>query len=144
MGYIDDMRKISGSELIFTLLFISGAICPGMLAIWSFAPTVIDKSVVIFVLLSIALTLPILSVNALAFIIGFGSHYKKKPLDLSEVGPLGIAMGSCITMLSLGIPVLVAFLGSFSLKTFAWLAIGAEVLVLLLTILSCRPCERDE
>ena len=131
MGYIEDVRKVSGSELAFTLLFISGAVCPGMLAIWYFTPDFIEKcGSILLVLLSIALTLPIVTVNAIAIILGVSTH--TDDVEFSDIAPWCVAGAACVSLLTIGIPLLVAFMESFVLRTFVWSVLGAELLVFLL------------
>jgi hypothetical protein len=133
MGYIEEVTKITGSQLLFSLLIIAGAVCPGLLTIWNFAPQMIDNcSSFMLILLSMAITLPILAINAVAMILTI--EQKHDDADLSEAGPLGIGFAACLSMLTLGIPLLVAFMASFCLKTFVWSVIGAEGLSLGLSI----------
>lgn len=133
MGYIEDLRKISGGELVFSLLFISGATCPGMLVIWNFSPAFVERcGAVIFILLSIALTLPVVSINALAVILPIQNH--SKDVKGTDIALIGIAASSCVSILTFGIPLLIAFMGSFSLKTFVWWVIGAELVAFALCI----------
>jgi hypothetical protein len=84
------------------------------------------------ILLSMAITLPIVSINALAIIFTIGQRHDDA--ELSQVGPIGIGFASGISMLTLGIPLLIAFMASFCLQTFVWSVMGSEVLALGLSI----------
>jgi hypothetical protein len=136
MGYIDDIKKISGSELVFSMLLLSGATCPGMLTIWHFDPAVIEKSgAVMFLLLSVAITLPGVTLNALIFLFVVENTSK---VDAPAFAPFAIGASSCFAILIFGVPLLVAFMAGFSLKTFVWSVIGAEVLAIVACILVGR------
>jgi hypothetical protein len=124
---IADIRSVSGKELLFLLFLVSGAACPGILAIWNFAPQMLhDCSIPLLLLLSGSATLPIVSINSLLAIYAvFQSHEEK---DFWSIFPICIAVGSCATLISISVPVLVAFLFGLSLKAFVYTAIGADSL----------------
>lgn len=105
--------------MFFALLLISGAVCPGMLSIWLFAPQLIEKSVFVFVFLSVSLTLPVVTFNALIFMVTAAIKTHPKG-TLSEAAPFGIGIGSLGAMTAFGIPLLVCFLLASSAKTFAY------------------------
>lgn len=124
---IDGLKKISGQELLFSLFFISGGACPGLLAIWFFSPEMIQNcSTFMLIVLSVALTLPIISINTvLTFYAIFQSHLDKK---FGEIAPHCIAIGSLVVMLTMGLSTLLAFLFSWPLKTFVFSSLGIEIL----------------
>lgn len=129
---LDDLRKASGTEWLFALLFVSAVACPGMLTIWHFAPTLVEKcGAAVFLLLSIAVTLPALSINTLAFAVSGTIHAKDE--SLSSVAVFGIAVASCATIFASGVPLLVAFLCDLSLKSFVTCAIVAN-------LVACAVC----
>ena len=133
MFNLNEFRKVTGAELVFLLLFVSGAICPGMLAIWNFYPAFIEKcGAIMLVLLSTAMTLPVISINALSLIIcaSVTSNPKTDNYDFSDDAPTCIAGGACVLILTMGIPVLLAFMFTLSLKTFVWSVVGANLLFL--------------
>ena len=131
---IDDIRKVSGKELLFSLFFVSGSACPGVLAIWLFAPKMVESGTVLMLLvLSLSVTIPIVSINSLAAIYAvFQSHEEK---EFWGIFPVCIAVGSCAATVSLGVSVLLAFLFGFAIKTFVWTAIGGDSLFLGLCVL---------
>jgi hypothetical protein len=134
MGYIEEIVKISGGQLLFSLVIISGAVCPGLLTIWNFAPRMIDScSSFMLILLSMAITLPIVAINAVTIIFTIGQR-EKDGADLSEVGHIGVGFAACFSMLVVSIPLLVAFMASYCLQTFVWSVIGAEVVAFGLSI----------
>ena len=128
MGHIAEFKKISGTELLFCLFFVSGGACPGLLAIWNFAPRMIDNCTApMLIVLSVAITLPIISINSIFAIYAvFQSHDE----PIAEFAPVCIGVGSAACMITVGLPFLVAFLFSLSLKTSVWFGIGIELLFL--------------
>lgn len=131
---LDDLRKASGTEWLFALLFISAVTCPGMLTIWHFSPALVEKcGAVVFLMLSIAVTLPVLSINTLAFSVSGTIHARDE--SLSSVAVFGIAVASCITMLAMGVPLLIAFMCDLPLKGFVWSVIVSE-------LLACAVCAK--
>jgi hypothetical protein len=126
---IKEVREITGQELLFLLFFVSGGACPGLLAIWYFSPQMIQSgSTFMLIVLSVALTLPIISINTVfTFYAVFQSHLDKK---YGEIAPMCIAVGTCVVILTVGLPTWVAFMFSLTIKTFAWSVLGAEIVFL--------------
>ena len=126
---IEDLRKVSGKELLFSLFFISGGACPGVLAIWLFNPAMIETgSVPMLAILSLSVTLPIVAINSLAATYAvFQSHEEK---DFASILPVCIGFGSFMSIIAIGVPVLLSFAFGFSIKTFLWSSLGIETLLL--------------
>jgi len=119
-------------ELIFFLLFISSAICPGLLSIWFFSPSLIkDLSAFVLLLLSIALTLPIISLNVLLTSV-LAASFSFKPNFLIENRDVAFTLSAVTAMLIIEIPLLISFLFALSLKTFCMTVIGLQFVFLLL------------
>jgi len=144
MVNIEELRKIEGNELLFGVLLISGAVCPGMLVIWNFSPVLIEKcGSIMFLLLSIAITLPILSINTLVILLVVKLLVPEKELDWAYAAKICVAIASGVTMLEIGIPVFLAFMYSFSLKTFSYCVCTAEVLLLVIVTIVISLMEKN-
>lgn len=81
-----------------------------------------------FLFLSIAITLPVVTLNALGFLFVVENTSK---VDAPTMAPFAIGASAFFSILIFGIPLLVAFMATFSLKTFVWSVIGAEALAIL-------------
>ena len=126
MIQLEDLRKVSGKELLFYIFFVSGGACPGVLAIWLFNPKMIETcSVPMLMLLSISLTLPIVALNSLAAAyVACHSHEEK---DFPNALPPCVGVGSLMAIISIGVPLTLSFLFGFSLKTFVEIAGAIEI-----------------
>jgi hypothetical protein len=143
MSHIEDLRKISGIELIFAIVVASGAVCPGGLIIWNFQPHFIEQfSSVKLIFLSATLTVPCLSFNTLLILFAFGLGDSIK--GMADWGLFMVALASCLTAVAFGLPLLVCFFGGFSIRAFAWQGIGLELLLTLLCALLCRSRKKGE
>jgi hypothetical protein len=100
------------------------------LIIWQYAPNIIEKAgTLIFIFLSIALTLPLLSLNTLIILI----INDPKKVEFSKLGLLSITFASFVSMLTIGGAILIAFLASLPLKTFAYLAVALGFIGIILS-----------
>ena len=148
MGYIEEVAKISGLQFLLALSAFAGAVCPGLLAIWYFAPQMLhDCSSFVLILLSIAIALPLIMVNVIAMI-GTIAHKHKgasvAPSELSLACLFSIGFSCCFSMLAIAAPLLVAFMDDFSLRTFVWSVLGSEVPALALSIFAGRSTTMND
>jgi hypothetical protein len=135
MGYIEEAAKVKGTHFLFTLLFVAGAICPGLLTIWNFEPSMIsDCSSFMVILLSIAMTFPVIAINTVIIILAMDE--KTAESDFSLATHLSVAVSCTISILTFGIPLFISFIGGFCLQTFFWSVAGAEVLAIPASILA--------
>ena len=151
MSQLEDIRKISGHEIIFAILFISGAICPGIATIWFFAPSLLkDWGATLVILLSISITLPILSLNALNILLAFEIAAEGAGLffPLNKKYPIAaimlVAVAAIISMFIIGIPLLISFLAPLSLRTFSWIVLVLQIFFLLVEGILFRIFGRSE
>jgi hypothetical protein len=142
MSQIEDLRKFSGNEIIFTILFVSSTLCPGILTLWFFVPTFAkDFSAFLIILLSISITLPIISINIISFITFLESGLnidvyppssQENETKINVRANLIIMSASIVSLVIICIPLLLSFIMSYPLKTFFWLVVGFEAMFLLL------------
>lgn len=141
MGYIEEIRKLSGSELMFTLLFISGAICPGTLVIWNFSPELIkDYGIFTILILSVGFMLPVIAINSLGMI--FMTSNRSSAAHERASYCIGFASG--ISMIIVAIPLLICFLASLCLRQFVWIVLVCEFLFILLCVLHDKFNQKDK
>jgi hypothetical protein len=141
MEYIKSIRDLDGSELLFTLLFISGAVCPGALIIWNFSPTFIkDCGILPLLIFSVGLMLPIVSINSLGSIF----LIKTKDYKTHEIAFYCVAFASFWTMILVGTPLLISFLFDIGLRLFVWITISVELVFLLWCVFSEKLCRKDK
>ena len=119
------IKNVSGKELLFYLFLVAGGACPGLLAIWKFSPDMIDACTTPkLIALSVAITLPLISINTILTIYAvFLSHEDK---GLADIAPVCVAFGSGVSMVVIALPVFLCFMFSWSINTFLWLGLGVE------------------
>lgn len=134
MGQIEELKKITVYELIFSILFISGSICPGIATIWFFSPEFLkDCGSLLVILLSCSITLPIVSLNVLNMVLAFEVELGEQGLFFlpqnkrSNAATTLVGQASIVTMFIIGFPLLISFLASLSLYTFSWIVLALQI-----------------
>jgi hypothetical protein len=135
---LEELKKEAGIQLLFSLLVISGAICPGVLAIWNYAPDFIEKcGSVKLLLLAGALTLPLLAINTIAVVFLFQAAGSAK--SLADFAGVGMVIGAFVSMATEGIPLAFCYFAGWPAWAFALIVLCVETLWLLLAGVVFKP-----
>jgi len=128
---VENIKKISGLQISFLLIFVASSICPGILAVWYFNPELIKEiSSFLFLLLAVSITLPIFALNF--FVLGDKFiNTAPESLSLSEQFYIIISIISLFSMMIVLSPLFVVFIFSLSAK---WFVLFLAILRLLILI----------
>jgi hypothetical protein len=119
-------------ELFFCLVVLSGAVCPGVLTVWHFAPTIgKEHGPALLLILGTAITLPIACINSIGILAGFGFF---AAVGKKATPYICVSFGCFLCMVVVGVPLLLAFLFALSLKVFVWWAISLEAFWMLVFV----------
>jgi predicted Abi (CAAX) family protease len=122
MQKLSELRKLKGMELLFLLVVVSVSFCPGLLAIWLYAPELIEKcSAAVLFLLSSAMSIPLVLFKV-------GSLTDPEMSSNQVFSRIGAASG--LTLFVLGAPLFYCFVYKKSPVYFAVFAFAMEVTML--------------
>ena len=131
---LEDLRKTTGREVMFWLVFSGSLISPGLLIIWRYFPALIkDCNPFMLVLLSIAATFPLIIFNFLMISsVGSGMEFEGK-FDDAYGDAIGrsiipsVGFGSFAASISLGGAFLISYFWNLSLQGLIKLTLFFEV-----------------
>jgi hypothetical protein len=138
MNWISEIRKLEYKHIWLCFSIFMGTISAGFLIVFHFKPELVEKyDVFKLLVLSLALTLPLLPINAV--ITGFLYHrlpddYENemaKNVDMTK-GALGL--NAVVIYFSL----LICYYWSFNFKRFFWIVAGLEILMLFGSMFVCH------
>ena len=125
MEAFEHAKKLRGYELAFAAVLIAGAISPGLLAVWLFAPEFVQQTGIShLLLLSVAITAPIIALNGT--LMAMLPRGRGLPQATRNNIPIFVFVGCCSILFVFLIPLLLAYLSHASREQFAKYVFSAE------------------
>lgn len=129
---IDDIKKVDPLTWGFVVMFVLVTIVPGLLLLYIFDKQLFMEIETIKVLfLSISITLPFWVLNTLMCIINDDKKGNENQTVKVQLQISGL-LGAFISFVPLYVPVIVTLFVDLDYKVATWIAIGLELLMLLL------------
>jgi hypothetical protein len=130
MNWISEIRKLEYKHIWLCVSIFMGTIGAGFLIVFHFKPELVEKyDVFKLVVLSLALTLPLLPINAV--ITGFlydrlPDDYENKTAKNVDITRGALGLNAVVIYISL----LICYFWSFKFKQFFWIVVGLEIFML--------------
>lgn len=129
MSYLAEIRKLTGNQAVFFLMFIGALIAPGVLIIWRFAPHIIEKgdsSVILLLASAIGLAITVMNLVGITLATDVDNFD-----DTSKaLNQLGLASGMTVIMTSLFLFIDLIFGLNLSAKRYADFVFGFTFVLL--------------
>lgn len=130
MNWVSEIRKLEYKHIWLCISIFMGTIGAGFLIVFHFKPELVEKyDVFKLVVLSLALTLPLLPINAV--ITGFlydrlPDDYENETAKNVDITKGTLGLNAVVIYFSL----LICYFWSFNFKWFFWIVLGLEILML--------------